>query len=282
LQAWHAPVHAVPQQTLSMQIPLSHCAALAHVWPFTSLHAPALQIWFAAHVSCRSSAAATQVPRLPATLHAWQAAVHAPLQQTPSAQWTLKQSPSTPQIWPLMLLQVPMPLQTLFAGQVSCVPEPRFWQAPAALHATQSPLHAALQQTLSAQKPLRHSAAPAQGWPSTSLHAPSPSHCWIPPGAQLVPAATGVYSGVPPLHVSVVQTLLSFGRSIEKGTITAAPLPSHSGRMQSPSVMSVSGVPAATFIVPQVFAAHVATTHWVAPGHCEALLHCTHALAPSQ
>jgi len=64
------------------------------------------------------------------------------------------------------------------------------------LQATHVPVQAALQQTPSTQKPLKHSVVAEQVWPFSFLQTPLPSHDWFTPehaGTPLVsskPAAT--------------------------------------------------------------------------------------------
>jgi hypothetical protein len=173
LHAWQLPLHAVLQHTPSTQLPLRQSPFAAHVSPFVNTQAPALlhalgvTHALAGNVSCWPVGTLVQVPRLPATLHAWHAVVHVLLQQTPSTQLPLRHWPSLEQVCPLVsthaLAPLP-PLQALGAthalvGKLSVCPEGRLVQVPTlpvTLHAWQMPLQALSQQTPSTQLPLAH------------------------------------------------------------------------------------------------------------------------------
>lgn len=92
---WHVPVQAVPQQVLSLQIPLAHSPTAAQLWPFFFLQAPAgSQVLLPLHVS-ESSVLVTLV-QLPVAQF-WQAAVHALPQHTLSLQKLLAHSAAAAQ-----------------------------------------------------------------------------------------------------------------------------------------------------------------------------------------
>jgi hypothetical protein len=116
LHVRQAAVHAVAQQTPSMQKPLVHSADIAHIWPSSFLHVPRPSHEFVPIQPGKSSFALgtfVHVPTLPATLQALHVPAHVALQQTPSTQKPLKQSPAAPQTAPLIFLQAPAPLQTV-------------------------------------------------------------------------------------------------------------------------------------------------------------------------
>jgi hypothetical protein len=104
------------------------------------------------------------VPTLPVTLHDVQVAVHKALQQTPSAHWPVKHSDPMAHGAPLTFLQTPLashwfiPVQT-FVGKLSVWPAGVLLHVPtdpATLHDRHAVVQELLQQTPSAQKPLRH------------------------------------------------------------------------------------------------------------------------------
>jgi hypothetical protein len=69
-----------------------------------------------------------------------------------------------------------------------------------------------------------------------TTHAPgavASPHFFPPFSEQAIPAATGVWTGAPAAHVSVVQISASSGISASFGTVTTAPFPSHSCFKQS-------------------------------------------------
>jgi hypothetical protein len=114
-------------------------------------------------------------------------------------------------------------------------------------------------------------------------HVPSPSHTVPPFWLHVAPSTAAGFAATPALHTSSVHWLLSTGRSLSKFTVTIAPLPSHCACLQSPVVWVCVAVPAATFAVPQVLLSQVRVWHSLAGfGHCVAVVHCTHAEAPSQ
>jgi hypothetical protein len=85
LHAWQVPPHPELQHTPSTQIPLAHSAGCEHAAPFESvLQAPApLQLVAPEHSFAGSCPAGmlVHVPSDPAMLQAWQAPLHALLQQ---------------------------------------------------------------------------------------------------------------------------------------------------------------------------------------------------------
>lgn len=98
LQAMHTSVHAVSQQTPSVQLLWRQSVPMAQVWPSSNLQlpAPSHDCVFPEHaimplVSSWFTGTFEHVPTLPATLHAWHVPVHAVLQQTPSTQWLFAQ-----------------------------------------------------------------------------------------------------------------------------------------------------------------------------------------------
>jgi hypothetical protein len=97
VHAWHVPPHAVLQQTPSTQKLLKHSAPAAQVCAFSFLQVPIpSQVFVPTQFGESSMPTPTfeQVPMLPVMLQAWQVVLHAVLQQTPSAQKLLRQSPA--------------------------------------------------------------------------------------------------------------------------------------------------------------------------------------------
>src|SRR6185436_18431694 len=122
------------------------------------------------------AATGAQRPTKPGRLQAWQVAVHAPSQQTPSAQKPLPQSAGPVQLPPLGFLfwaQVPAlqycigPAQGVVAPR-SCWPRGITVQVPGEAgrsQAWQVPAQALLQHTPSMQKRLTHWAGAVHGSP---------------------------------------------------------------------------------------------------------------------
>ena len=135
----------------------------------------------------------TMFPHVPSTPlpfstleQAWQGDPQALLQQTPSAQNPLKQSPAPAQLWPLSFLQTPLPSQDCVAPEhvpTSSWFAPTNEQTPSAagrLHALHVSAQAVLQQRPSTQCPLRQSVSAPQALLSFDLHAPRASHDFAP------------------------------------------------------------------------------------------------------
>ena len=76
-----------------------------------------------------------------------------------------------------------------------------------------------------------------------SPQAPLPSQM-RPPGPQTVPTGDTGFEGVPAVHTSSVQALLSLGTSVLSVALTTVPAPSHSLARQSPAVCIGVRVPA--------------------------------------
>ena len=126
--------------------------------------------------------------------HAWQTAVHAELQHTPSAQYPDEQVLPDEHAAPLGLLPVgvphaPEPLQSPLAHSLSgsvaaaIFPHVPFEPLPflTVVHAWHVPVHAESQQTPSVQKPLEHSVFWVQGLPRPKkmvvlVQPPNPLH----------------------------------------------------------------------------------------------------------
>lgn len=106
------PVHILSQQTPSAQKPLKHELPPLHVCPFSSsqsapvLHETVGPVHIPSSVPLGTSA---HVPTLPAILHARHVVVHVSLQQTPSTQLVLTQSPPAAHVLPRDFLHVPLP-----------------------------------------------------------------------------------------------------------------------------------------------------------------------------
>src|SRR5262249_28789525 len=123
-------------------------AAIAHLRPLAFLpdwHVPAASQYCApaqgtvAVMSCEPACRFTQVPSLPATLHAWQVLVHALLQQMPSTQRLLPHSLAAAHVLPFDFLCIPhvaLPVQYwswLSQGVVA------LWSTEPAIMATHEP-----------------------------------------------------------------------------------------------------------------------------------------------
>jgi hypothetical protein len=166
--ASHWPVHAVSQQTLSAQNPLTHWVAVVQLCPAFSLHAPfASQVLVPLQTPGSSALViATQVP--PPPVQAWHVPQEALPQQCPSTQFPLVQSDATVQVSPLVFLQVPVASHEDFPLQVSSTADftcPQVPALPVRLQAWQLPVQAVLQQYPSAQNPLAQSPAAEQVCP---------------------------------------------------------------------------------------------------------------------
>ncbi len=191
LHAWQVPLHTVLQHTPSTQLPLAHSAFSVHD-PFTmSPHAPApLQFVDPAHSFAGSVFTGTlvHVPRLPVTLHAWQVAPHAVLQQYPSTQLALTHSVASAQVSPVAFLHAPaehtwVPAHSLSgsAPVVTLAHVPLAAPVFALEHAWHVPTHALAQHTPSTQNPLPHSAFCVHTTPIPSgEHAPAPLQLVVP------------------------------------------------------------------------------------------------------
>jgi hypothetical protein len=179
-QAWHVPVHAVPQQTPSTHCPLAQLPLPpGHGCPTPALHAPLpSQTLVPTHVvvasvSCWPAVMLPQVPSAPPVLaaeQAWHVPVHAVAQQTPSTHCPLAQLPLPPgHGCPTPALQFPAPshalgLTQVFAGTLSAIPEGMKPQVPTgpSAHDWHAPQLGTPQQMLSTHWPLAHAALPAQ------------------------------------------------------------------------------------------------------------------------
>jgi hypothetical protein len=189
VQAWQRPPQLELQQTPSMQNALKQSPMTAHVEPFSFLQLPMPShetvVPEQSIVALRSSWPAGMFVHAPAvmieTLHDWHVPEQAELQQTPSTQKPLKQSPSTPHAEPLSFLQLPMPSQefvvvqlgasSTFMGVLVHVPS-----APVTLQAVHVAVHVELQHTPSTQKPLTHSVPVVHVLPRSPLQALAPLH----------------------------------------------------------------------------------------------------------
>jgi hypothetical protein len=102
VQAWHELQDALPQQCASTQFPLVQSDAIAQVSPLVFLQVPvASHDDFPLHVSSTPDFTEPQVPMLPVRLQAWQVPVHAVVQQNPSTQNPLAQSPTAEHVCPV-------------------------------------------------------------------------------------------------------------------------------------------------------------------------------------
>ena len=104
VHAWQVPAHAVLQHTPSTQLLLVHSPLIEHAVPFeNSAHeVDPLHEAAPAH-SLSGSVPTAMLPHVPfapepffAVVHAWQVAVQAVLQHTPSTHWLLVHSPFCP------------------------------------------------------------------------------------------------------------------------------------------------------------------------------------------
>jgi hypothetical protein len=194
----HPAVHASLQHLPSMQNPLAQSLAAAHAWAFAARQCPAPSHAAAGPThapSVWSAGTLVHVPSAPATLQATHSPAQAALQQYPSTQLADTHSVLPTQASPFVFLHAPAPSHALGAPQVPSV-------RPAAMFVVHVPLafaqllhavvHASAQQVPSTQKPDAHCAAPVQLWPSASLHAPDPSHTFVP-----LHTAAGARSGCP-------------------------------------------------------------------------------------
>jgi hypothetical protein len=214
LHAWQVPVQAVSQQTPSTQCPLAHWLPTVQATASAARQLPApLHTLVPVHEggSCWKAGVARHVPTLPAMLQAWQVPAHALLQHTPSTQLPLAHSFPAPQVTLLVFLAAHDPAeQYLPAAQSASLPQkekhapaPLQVKAPqpdlgsrpestgphvpsllcpvsAAVQAWHVPEQAALQQTPSTQRPLKHSLCWLQVAPWLSRHVPAPLHTLLP------------------------------------------------------------------------------------------------------
>jgi len=97
---------------------------------------------------------------------------------------------------------------------------------------------------------------------------------------QVVPASSGGFDAIPPLHRSLVQALLSTGRSASSLTVVDCPMPSHCTFLQFLSVCMEAGssVPAAALFTPHVPLVHVCVWQGVSVPQLAAVMQPTHAL----
>jgi hypothetical protein len=189
-------LHAVAQQTPSAQTPDWHSAPLVHAAPLPSgsVHAP----WLHTKPAAQSAAVAHVVKQAP-PLHAYgaqsvppEASPHVPDPSQICAFTTVPWQTVAPQLVPAAhSSHAPAPLQAPSVPQVdaACCAHSLSGSVPAAigphtpfapppffavLHAWQSPVHALLQHTPSAQKPLAQSDPTEHGPPSPAgtTHAP--------------------------------------------------------------------------------------------------------------
>jgi hypothetical protein len=188
VHAWQVAVHAVLQHVPSTQNVLRHSELKAHAWPFSFLQLPMPSHVFVPMQFGESStpdARFEHVPMLPAILHAWHVVMHALLQQTPSAQNWLKHSLLAAQTCPCSFLQAPLPSHVFAPMQPgeSSTPVIRLVHVPtlpAMLQDWHVVAQVLLQQTPSAQKPLKHSLPTEHPMPISFLHAALPSHEFVP------------------------------------------------------------------------------------------------------
>ena len=107
----------------------------------------------------------------------------------------------------------------------------------------------------------------ASSWPAQSAGARHPTQTPLPsqtsPVPQLSPDETGVLDLTPALQASVVQALLSSGRSVSSTALVVPPLPSHWTWWQSPTTCCLTAVPKSTFLTPQAPLSQVRTWHSV-------------------
>src|SRR3954452_25436918 len=97
----------------------------------------------------------------------------------------------------------------------------------------------------------------------------------LPP--QLLPAVTLGFVGVPAVHTSAVQTLLSTGRSRSSFTVVAPPCPLHTFFVQSRGVCAATSVPVARLGTPQATDTQLRVWHAASvPGQVLAERHATH------
>jgi hypothetical protein len=190
LQVWHAPAHAVVQQTLLLeqkrpvlQSPRSWQGPPALDWP----HLPAMQgtpmHWslvtqLARHAGRAGSQAKPPQGVAAGALHAplpshFEAAVMLPLVQRASAQVTpaayLWQAPAPLQVPSLPQPAFPVSLQVLLGSAPPRATLPQMPMELGSLHCWQTPLQRALQQTPWVQNALPHCSSREQGPPSGSL-----------------------------------------------------------------------------------------------------------------
>jgi hypothetical protein len=131
--ALHRPL---PSQTMLPETAAPSQAPALHTVPAACLrHAPApsqvpsrphdATSVFGQSVAARGAApdaTSVHVPGEPGALHVLQVSPHATLQQTPSAQKPLAQSPAQPQAWPFGFRAAPAPLQGTCTAIVSTPP----------------------------------------------------------------------------------------------------------------------------------------------------------------
>jgi hypothetical protein len=284
LHDWQFGQALVLQQVLSTQLPLAHWPAPVQVLPLVRLgthadirqklpaeqspsevqlerHAPAPLHVVAPQLFLGSVSSATlpQMPSAPEPFFADEQAVHTPLQallqHTPSTQKPLAQSAAfVPQAWPTSARHEPAPLQALGAmhgvvALVSCWPAGALEQVPmlpVTLQAWQVPVHALLQHTPSAQKPLAHWVLAVHVVPLLARQVPAPLQVF---GAVHVPGScwkAGTLAQVPTLPV----------------TLQAWQVPAHVELQQTPSMQ-------------------LPLKHWLLSVHAEPLLS-RQVPAPSQ
>jgi len=224
-QRAQVPVQASLQQTPSAEKPLRQSAAFVVIDPRSPLQVPFMSHMqggpthdslavTASHAPASVAfvtASTEQVPSTAApaaTEQASQPPLQAALQQTPSAQKPLAHCEPIVHALPSATLQAPaasqtqgcIPLQLPAAASqapASVIPftalavQVPFAVAPVASEqAEHAPVHAALQQNPSAQKPLAHSALARHASPIFTLQAPTASHVHLSVPSH-IPAASG-------------------------------------------------------------------------------------------
>ncbi len=125
------------------------------------------------------------------------------------------------------------------------------WQVPLVCMLVLVPCAAkALPQTWDEQVTVAQSElAPVQS--EAALHstqAPLPSQT---PAAHVVLMGSGTAEGTPLVHVPMRQGFVGIGRSLSSATMVSWPMPSHTGRWQSPGMGSVEMGPCGTGVVAQ-------------------------------
>jgi hypothetical protein len=323
VQAWQRPVHAALQQTPSAQKPLTHSVPSTHASPFGALQTlDPLQTSEPAHSSSgsRFMPIVPHVPSAPEPFFAGVQALHSVLQtvlqQTPSTQKPLVHSPPAVQAVPFAASkQAPDPLHELppkhslsgsrpapMLPQTPLTPEPFF----VAVHARQGPVHAALQQTPSAQKPLTHSVPSAHVSPFGALQTLDPLQTSEPAhsssGSRFMPIVPHVPSAPEPFFAdvqalqSVLQTVLQQTSSTQKPLTHSGPFEhaapfirtAHAPFEQPlPEAQATPHAPqfAGSFLVSAHFVPHfvVPPPHWRPHAPCEQTSPCGQgALQPPQ
>lgn len=250
-QATQLPEQAVSQQTPSAQNALRQSLLREQASPASSLQTPAPLQEPGVHSASGSEPdwMGPQEPSVPwplmAAVHAWQFDVQAELQQTPSAQNMLRHCELSEQPAPISSLQAPEPLHEPFVHSF-CGSEPALIlpQVPSeplplsdAEQAWQGDKQELLQQTPSAQNPLKQSAATPQAWPLSFLQTPAPSHdcagpeqvtvsSWLMATKEQTPAAP---ARLHDLHVSVqavLQQTVSTQWALKQSAFPTQALPS--------------------------------------------------------